>query len=233
MKKTLTMLTAALMIPQFAAAQSDDDPDPPNVMIDQLEVRSSDGPDPRVLEAQAWIGEDLHKLWLKTEVEYVDGHTEEAEVQVLYSRAVSPDWDFQIGMRRDIRPEPKRNWLAVGFQDLELYGFEVDVAAFVGGNGRIAARLEAEYEWTLSERWELAPELTVNLHSKDDEMVEVGAGLSELELGMRLLYAVRREIAPYIGVNWCKKFGNTADFARAEDEETSEVQLVAGVRVWF
>lgn len=233
MKKTLTLLTAAFVIPPFAAAQSDDDPDPPNVMIDQLEVRSSDGPDPRVLEAQAWIGGDLHKLWLKTEVEYVDGHTEEAEVQVLYSRAVSPEWDLQIGMRRDIRPEPKRNWLAVGLQDLEWYGFEVDVAAFFGDNGRIAARLEAEYEWTLSERWELAPELTVDLHSKDDETVEVGAGLSELELGLRLLYAVSHEVAPYIGVNWCKKFGNTADFARAEDEETSEVQLVAGVRAWF
>jgi copper resistance protein B len=34
-------------------------------------------------------------------------------------------------------------------------------------------------------------------------------------------------------VNWTKKFGNTADFAREEGEDTDDVQFVAGIRAWF
>jgi len=73
----------------------------------------------------------------------------------------------------------------------------------------------------------------VNLHSEDDESTGVGSGVSDLELGLRLRYEIRREFAPYIGVNWTKLFGNTADFARDEGEDTDDVQFVMGVRAWF
>ena len=57
----------------------------------------------------------------------------------------------------------------------------------------------------------------------------IGSGLSDMELGLRLRYEIRREFAPYIGVNWTQKIGRTADFAKDEGEETSDVQLVAGI----
>ena len=233
MKKIVSGLVAAMLIPGLGFAASKDDPILSKVMIDQLEVRSTDGPDPWVLEAQAWIGQDLNKLWLKTEVERVDGETEEAEVQALYSRAVAPYWDLQFGWRHDFRPEPERDWLAIGLEGLAPYWFEVDAALFVGESGRVAARIEAEYEWMFTQRWVLSPEIEVNLHSKDDVDTGVGSGLSDLELGLRLRYEFRREFAPYIGVSWSKKFGDTADFARDEGEDTDDVQIVAGVRAWF
>jgi copper resistance protein B len=34
-------------------------------------------------------------------------------------------------------------------------------------------------------------------------------------------------------VDWSQKFGNTADFARAEGEDTQETQFVIGLRAWF
>ena len=46
-------------------------------------------------------------------------------------------------------------------------------------------------------------------------------------------YEIRREFAPYIGVNWERKFGKTADFAREEGEDTNDAQLVVGFRAWF
>jgi copper resistance protein B len=73
----------------------------------------------------------------------------------------------------------------------------------------------------------------VNLYSQDDAEVGIGSGLSDMELGLRLRYEIRREIAPYIGVNWTRKFGQTADYAKAEGEDASDVQLVAGIRIWF
>lgn len=233
MRKTLCGMAALMLLSTTTQAASKDDPILAKVMINQLEVRSTDGPDPRVLEAQAWIGQDLNKLWLKADVEYVDGHTEEAEIQALYSRAIAPYWDFQVGWRHDSRPKPNRDWLAIGFEGLAPYWFEIDAAAFIGESGQVGARLEAEYEVMFTQRWVLSPELKVNLHTRNDEATGTGSGLSDTELGLRLRYEVRREFAPYIGVNWTKKYGNTADFARDEGEDTDDVQFVAGVRAWF
>ena len=233
MRKVICGLMALGLMPASALAASKDDPVLAKVMIDQLEVRSTDGPDPWVLDAQAWIGQDLNKVWFKTEVEKVGSETEEAEVQALYSRAIAPNWDFQVGWRHDFKPDPSRDWLAVGVEGLAPYRFEVDAAVFIGGNSQVAARIEAEYEWMFTQQWVLSPELVVNMHSEDDVSTGVGSGVSDLELGLRLRYEVRREFAPYIGVNWTKLFGNTADFAREEGEDTDDFQVVVGVRAWF
>jgi copper resistance protein B len=44
---------------------------------------------------------------------------------------------------------------------------------------------------------------------------------------------IRREFAPYVGVEWGRKYGATADFARDADEDVEDTRLVAGLRVWF
>ena len=214
-------------------ASGEDDPLLYKVMIDKLEVRAADGPDPLLLDADAWIGYDLNKFWFKTEVEVVDGRTEEAEVQFLYSRAIAPFWDFQAGWRHDIKPQPKRDFLALGFKGLAPYLFEVDAGLFIGESGQVGARLDVEYEYLFTQKLILSPEIEMNFYSKDDEEVGIGSGLSDMELGVRLRYEITREFAPYIGVNWTKKFGQTADYARDEDEETSDVQFVVGFRAWF
>ena len=232
MKKTLTAL-AALTLAGNALAAGGDDPILAKVMIDQLERRYTDGANPWVLEADAWIGRDLHKLWFKTEAERVDGETEEAEVQALYSHAIAPYWDLQAGWRHDAMPKPSRDWLTVGLEGLAPYWFEVNAAAFIGGNGQLAARLQGEYEWLFTQRLILSPELEMNLHSKDDAAVGVGSGISDMQLGLRLRYEIVPEFAPYVGVNWTKKFGDTADFARDEGEDTADTQVVVGIRAWF
>jgi copper resistance protein B len=232
-KILLILFTASLSLSVFAS-EVDDDPLLTKVMISQLETRLTGGSKPAaVLDAQAWIGKDLHKLWLKTDVEQLGKNIEEVEFQALYSRAVAPYWDFQLGWRTDIRPQPNRNWAVIGFQGLAPYWFEIEATAFIGDDGRTAVRLEAEYEVLLTQRLILTPDFEVNAYGKNDAATGIGAGVSNLELGLRLRYEIRREFAPYIGVNWVKKFGQTAHFARDEGEGTDDVQFVAGVRVWF
>lgn len=233
MRKVFVFFLCLLASTASLAGGRSDDPLLGKVMIGQFEVRDAEGSDPVVLEGQGWIGKDLHKFWVKADLEYVDSEFEEAELQFLYSRAVAPYWDFQVGWRHDERPEPTRDWLAVGFEGLSPYYFEVDAAAFVGEDGRTALRLEAEYEVMFTQKLILTPEVEVNLYGKDDPDLGIGSGLSDIEAGLRLRYEIRREFAPYIGVNWIKTFGDTADFARAEGEGTSDVQLVAGIRAWF
>jgi copper resistance protein B len=233
MKKLIVTLMCLLASANSIAGGRSDDPLLGKVMIGQFEVRDADGSDPIVLEAQGWLGKDLHKFWAKADVERVGSETEEAELQFLYSRAVAPYWDLQVGLRHDSRPKPNRDWLAVGVQGLSPYFFEIDTAAFIGEDSRTALRLEAEYEMLFTQKLILTPEVEFNFYGKDDPELGIGSGLSNAEVGLRLRYEIRREFAPYIGINWTKLFSGTADFARDEGEKTSDTQIVAGIRAWF
>ena len=229
-------IIAAMMfvgLSSTAMAGGADDPLLYKVMIDKLELRNTSGSNALVLDADAWAGYDLDKFWIKTDIERVNGNTEEAEVQFLYSRAIAPFWDFQVGWRHDIKPKPTRDYLALGFKGLSPYQFEVDAGLFIGDSGQVNVRLNAEYEYLFTQKWILSPEIEVNVFSEDDPQLGIGSGLSDMELGLRLRYEARREFAPYIGVNWARKFGQTADFAKAGGDDTSDVQLVAGLRIWF
>ena len=232
--RIISLLTISIMLlPAVAWADAGDDPVLTKVMLDQLEVRDVGSDNANVWDGQGWIGKDLTKLWIKSEGERTSGKTDEAELQLLYSKAVAKYWDFQVGVRHDFRPSPGRSWAAIGFQGLAPYFFKIDTALFIGESGRTALRLEAEYELLFTQRLILTPEIEVNLYGQNDLDTGAGSGLSDLEAGLRLRYEIRREFAPYIGVNWLRLFGNTAEFARAAGESTSEAQFTVGIHAWF
>tara|TARA_R110002074_G_scaffold99392_1_gene214720 strand:+ start:23030 stop:23731 length:702 start_codon:yes stop_codon:yes gene_type:complete len=233
MMKNILILIGLLISSMAIAAGRGDDPLLAKVMIDQFELRNTAGPDPVVLQGQAWIGKDLDKFWVKADAERVSGKTEELELQFLYSTAIAPYWDAQIGWRHDKLLGPKRDWLAFGFQGLAPYFFEIDAAVFIGEGGQTAIRFEAEYEILLTQKLILSPDFEVNLHGKDDVETGVGAGLSDVELGLRLRYEITREFAPYIGINWTSMYGKTADIAKLAGEDKTDTQFVVGVRAWF
>jgi len=216
MKSKLTYAFVGCVLSTSLFAAGADDPIVTKVMIDQLETRITDGYDPLVLEAQAWIGKDFNKFVIKADVEQVNGETEELELQALYSKAIDVYWDLQIGVRQDrnLKPTPNRDWLTIGFQGVAPYWFEIDTALFFGEDSQVGLRFSAEYEWMITQRWVLSPEIEFNIHSKDDEATGTGSGLSDSQLGIRLRYEIKREFAPYIGINWNKKYGNTAAFAQ-------------------
>ncbi len=233
MKRINAMIVALGLSGSALAGGMNDDPFLFMLKMDKLEFRDADEGTALVWDAQAWAGKDLNKLWLKSEGERGEEGTEEGNIEVLYSRAIAPFWDLQAGWRHDFRPTPDRDWFAFGAKGLAPYLFEVDATAYVGESGRLAAAFSAEYEYMFTQKLILSPELEMNLYSKDDEETGVGSGLSDLELGLRLRYEIVREFAPYVGVVWWNKFGKTADYAEAEGGETSDVEFVAGFRLWF
>ncbi|OUS28527.1 copper resistance protein CopB [Gammaproteobacteria bacterium 45_16_T64] len=228
-----TVLLLPIITSTQAMAASKDDPIVSTVIVDQLEIRDSTDDDPLIIEAQGWIGQDLHKLWFKADVEHVDGETEEAELQALYSKAFTPFWDIQAGVRRDFKPTPGRNWAVFGFQGLSPYFLEIDTALFIGEGGRTALRLAAEYELMLTQQWVLSPDVSINFYGKDDEDTGVGAGLADAEVGLRIRYEIRREIAPYAGIVWQSQYGKSADYTREEGGDVSDTQFILGIRAWY
>ena len=227
------LIATCLSVADNARASAEDDPLLLMGLLDQFELSDATGDNTLSWDGQGWLGKDLRKLWFKTEGERDGGTTNEAELQFLYSKAIAKYWEFQVGVRHDFKPSPTRSWAVVGVQGLAPYFFETDIAFFVGESGRTAFRFVTEYELLLTQRLILTPEIEVNFYGQDDIDIGIGSGLSDLEVGLRLRYEVRREFAPYIGVNWSKLFGNTKDFARIAGESTSEAQLVIGLRAWF
>jgi copper resistance protein B len=204
------------------------------VMLDQLEARIHDGRDGYLWDAQGWYGGDINKLWIKSEGEGSFGEKlEEAEVQALWSHAITPWFDVQAGIRYDFRPEPERGHLVLGLQGLSPYFLELDGAGFVSDEGDVSARLEAEYDLLITQRLILQPRAEINFAVQDVRELGIGSGVNDIELGLRLRYEFAREFAPYIGVQWERKLGETADFARDEDESVDNLFFVAGVRIWF
>lgn len=199
------------------------------VLADQFEWRDTDGGDALAWDGQAWYGGDRTKAWLKFEGERVDDETH-ANVELLADRVISPWWSAQAGARHDFGEGPSRTWAAIGVQGLAPQWFEVEATLYAGEEGRTAARFSGEYELLITQRLVLQPKLEVNLYGKNDPENGIGSGLSDTQLGVRLRYELRREIAPYVGLVWTRLYGDTARLTNRDD---SDVQFVAGVRAWF
>ena len=204
-----------------------------SVLLNRLErVGTRDGI-ATAYDAQAWFGRDYDRLVLKAEGEYAQDELGEARTELLWGHAVANYWDTQLGVRFDSGEGPDRTWLAFGVQGLAPYWFELDATAYVGNEGRSALRLDAEYELLLTQRLVLQPRVEINLYGKRDEARAVGSGLSDAVAGLRLRYEISRQFAPYVGVEWAEKFGQTADMAGAAGARTEETRWLAGLRFWF
>ncbi|HCJ17166.1 MAG TPA: copper resistance protein CopB, partial [Hyphomonas sp.] len=143
-----------------------------------------------------------------------DGGVEEAEIQALYSRAVAPFWDIQAGLRYDIEPDGLAHGV-VALNGLAPYWFEVETAAFLSEQGDLTARIEAEYELLLTQRLILQPSIEAELSAQPVPDRETGSGLTSISAGLRLRYEVRREFAPYLGLEWHRALGDTRDMIEA------------------
>lgn len=211
------------------------------LLFDRLEYARGEDEDTVNYEATGWYGGDFHRLWLEVEGEDVvdpageGGHLEQADL--LYGHLIAPFWDLQIGGSYELEygPGPNRERFSavVGLQGLAPQWFEVDTNLRVSEDGDASADLEVEYDWLLSQRTVLQPRFETAYAFSEVEEFGVGEGLTNVKLGLRLRYEIFREFAPYIGVSWNRKLGDTADLAEAEGGDATRATVLAGIRMWF
>jgi copper resistance protein B len=185
-------------------------------------------------DGQGWVGTDYDKLWIKSEGTLQgNGTLGDGQQQFLYSRAITTYFDLQGGLRSDLDSRPTRDWAAFGIQGLAPYFFDLELSGFVSGEGHLAGKLEASYDLLLTQQLILQPQIEIDVYSKADPARLVGAGFSDIDTGLRLRYEFSRKFAPYLGVVYEGRFGQTANLARQAGESTGDVRFVFGVRVWF
>ena len=189
------------------------------------------------LDATAWTGGPVHRLWLSADGSAATrGSGSAGSFEALYGRAISPFWDAQIGARVDLvsgsAVRETRAGAALALKGLAPGWFELEPTLFVSTDGDLSADLTASYDLYVTQRLVLQPRLEAMVAAQDIPTFGVGRGLSEGSLAFRLRYEFRREFAPYVGVAFERAFGRTADLARAAGEESGESQLVLGLRLW-
>ena len=203
------------------------------VWLDQLEWRTAARPNEAAWQGEAWYGDDYNKAWLRSEGDRYSGRTQDARAELFWDHVVARWWSLEAGVRDDFGVGPARGWAALGVRGLAPQGVEVEATVYAGAAARTAARLKIEYELLFTQRLVLQPEFEMNLYGKADPGRDIAAGLSDLEVGLRLRYEVRREVAPYAGVVWAKHRGAGGDILRAAGADPDGIRIAIGLRLWL
>lgn len=204
------------------------------IIVERLEAGFDDVSETYAWHAQGWYGGDIHRFWWKSEGEgSFENELEDAELQLLYSRAVTPYFDLQAGVRQSYFEGEDRTDLVLGVQGLAPYWFEVGAAAFVSTEGDLTARAEAEYDLRLTQRLILQPSAELNFAAQDIPALDIGAGVTDAEVGLRLRYEFSRRFAPYVGIEWTSALGETRDIRETLGEDTQSTRAVIGLRALF
>lgn len=200
--------------------------------IAEYQVRN--GSDGYRWDGQAWFGGDINRFVLKSEGEgSTRGGLETGEVQALFSHAIGPYFNLQAGLRQDFQPTPARTYATIGVEGVLPYWFETEAAVFLSNHGELLGRLQGYYDQRITQRLILQPRIEANLSAQDIAETGIGAGVSNIELGLRLRYEIRREFAPYFGISYDSKIGKTADFARIGGNDVHNSSIVFGIRMWI
>ena len=105
--------------------------------------RNRDGQNAREWEGRFWYGTATKRLTIKSEGEAENANGgSSGRVEALWSHAITPFWDLQLGARRDFGTGPKRNWAAFGIEGMLPYRIELEATGYVGPSGRTALGLK-------------------------------------------------------------------------------------------
>jgi copper resistance protein B len=183
-------------------------------------------------DLDGWLGNDDHKLWLKSKGENTAGHTERSETWALYSSTIDTFWDAQAGFRYDNKPE-STPYLVLGIKGLAPYYFDTEAHLFVSDEGDTSARLREENDLLLTQQLVLKAYGEINLFAQEVKELQVGSGVSSGEIGLQLRYEITRKFAPYADIRYVQLFGDTASLAQANNERQYDVIAALGLQLIF
>lgn len=211
-----------------------------SLLVDQLEYRLGErGVNALGWETQAWLGYDFDKLWWKSEGEnaFTGPDEGEAENDLLYSRLITPFWNAQLGAQYASEWEGTHysdRWSGVvALQGLAPGMFELDTSLYLSENADLTADIEAEYDVRVTQRLVLQPRVEMGFAAQDVDERDLGAGLTDVDLDVRLRYELLRELAPYVGFRYRLLVGETGNIAERAGRDDATAHFLAGLRLAF
>lgn len=193
---------------------------------------ATDGKATKDMDMDGWVGTDENRLWVKSEAQRTEGQTEKMQLWILYSRNVSTFWDFQAGMRADLQPDAL-TYFVLGVDGLAPYFSETEAHLFISREGDVSARLKQRNDFLVTQRLILQPYFEASVYAQAVKHRNIGAGLSQAELGMQARYEFTRKFAPYLDIKYERKFGETASIVRDANEDVDAFVGTVGLRLMF
>ena len=227
MKKIFLKLLIIGMLNNLAFAGGADDPLLYKFSAEKFEVKMAED-NPIDWDMNFWVGKDLEKIYIYSEGSGSNSDIDETENSLVYSKAISSFWDYQIGIAYDTTKTDEELWFITGFQGLAPYFFETSVNLLISDDGNFGLRADIDYDLLLTQKLILTPSLETSFYTKNNEDMEQGSGLSTTKVGLRLRYELIREFAPYVGFSWNKTYGKTSEY-----HDLDEARVVVGVKFWF
>lgn len=178
-------------------------------------------------------GSTADRFVLKADGEQKTGLSQ-ARTELLWSHALDPVWDIQVGPRVDqSRSGEYRQWLGLGLQGLVPDLYNIEITGYARDHGSSAMRLSAEYDLELLPKLVLQPRVEMNFFGQPDVRFKEGMRLSQSAVGLRLRFGFSRHFAPYVGVESRAKYGSTALLARLNGEPIQDTRWLLGVRIGY
>ena len=136
MRRILLGLLTIIGLGQTAHAAMEDDPLVSMFLMDKFEVQNNDE-NSRVWEGSFWIGYDINKLYIYSEGEATSDGLETSQNELVYSRAIAPFWDAQIGLAYDKNEDASQTWGEIAISGLAPYYFETRAALLINEDGNV------------------------------------------------------------------------------------------------
>lgn len=211
-----------------------------SILFDVLEFRPGRGGDSDFRwDLESWYGTDKNRFFYKSEGERNTAFKADYDIdlQFLYSRLISPYFNFQTGVRFETQTfrgaNVTRPQAVVGFEGLAPYFIELESGIFIDPKGNVSGRLSLTKDILFTNRLIMQTRFETNAAIQRVERFTTGKGLNNIELGFRFRYEIRRKFAPYVGVTFDRSFFETAKLVRQEGGDPSQIRFTAGVRMIF
>jgi len=233
----IAVFLISLIFTMSLSAKMGDDPLLSKVMS-EIEYLPGEADGALEWDIDAWLGRDLEKLWLKTSGDYSDSDFQDANLELVYSKALYTNWDIQFGLRHDFKSEQQstsRNWASFGYIGTAPYFVEVDARLFIGEESSSQLLIELEREFMLTQEWVLTPEIDIIANGRSNEEFDEGSGFAEIELSIRLGYEHEgnRKFQPFVGISGTQTYGTTKRITKAQGNKSGDIEVLFGIHSWF
>ena len=186
-------------------------------MRERLGVTHHDGEAVLGWDANLWQGTGDRRWQLRSE-----GHGNEVTGEGAAWRAVSPWSMASVGWVYDRQQARGRAGLQLGLAGLLPYRIAMQSGLWLTTQGDVALRMELEQDVLFTQRLLLQPRVEARAWTD---------GRRSAELGLRLRYELRREIAPYLGVS--RQWDTDVPPGSSSGSAAQGWQVVVGLRAWF
>lgn len=207
-------------------------------VAEEIDLRRDDAGHVFSWDAAGYIGGARYRAWLRTEGEERDEAISSERFELLLGRSFVAGTEILFGARHDSGTLTSRTYAAFGLQNARNRALQWDATGYLGESARsgrvhLGLRTQLRQSWQLSDRWSLRARAEAEIWTEDHgrTLGGPGSGPSELRAGLRIGYAVNRNVACHVGGEWLYQLQDTAELNERIGGDARSLALVAGLRV--